>query len=78
MIFVFFPKIKYHIQKIKVIDKSLKKVISVKLSKKELIALVEKENKGGKRTKEYIKTTEIKKLNPWVLLEYYESKIRFE
>ena len=59
------------------IDQSFKRVLAVKLDNKDLIAIAEKKNKKGEIIKEYISTDKIKKINPWILIEYYESKIKF-
>ena len=59
------------------IDKSLKKIISVKKEKNGIVAVVEKEDKNKKITKEIISTNDLKKTNPWMLIDYYESKIKF-
>ena len=59
------------------IDKSLKKILSVKKEKNGIVAVVEKEDKNKKITKEIISTNDLKKTNPWMLIDYYESKIVF-
>ena len=59
------------------IDKSLKKILSVKKEKNGIVAVVEKEKKNKKITKEIISTNDLKKTNPWMLIDYYESKIKF-
>ena len=59
------------------IDKSLKKILSVKKEKNGIVAVVEKEDKNKKITKEIISTNDLKKTNPWMLIDYYESKIKF-
>ena len=41
------------------------------------MALVEKEDKNKKITKELISTNDLKKINPWMLIDYYETKIKF-
>ena len=53
---------------------SLEKIISVNFEKGELIALVEKKEKD-KIKKEKIKTKDLIKTNPWILVNYYESNI---
>ena len=55
---------------------SLEKILSVYLEKGELIALVEKTDKNETK-KEKIKTKDLKKSNPWILVNYYESNILF-
>ena len=59
------------------IDKSLKKILSVKKEKNGIVAVVEKEDKNKKITKEIISTNDLKKTNPWMLVDYYETKIKF-
>ena len=59
------------------IDKSLKKILSVKKEENGIVAIVEKENKNNKITKEIISTNDLKKSNPWMLIDYYETKIKF-
>lgn len=52
------------------------KVITVKKRKGILFAVVEKEE-NGVINKKLVSTEKLKKMNPWILLEFYESKIRF-
>ena len=59
------------------IDKSLKRILTVKNEKNGIVALVQKEDKNGKITKEIISTNDLKKINPWMLIDYYETKIKF-
>ena len=59
------------------VDYSLKKVIRVKKSEGKLIAVVEKIGENGEKSEENIPTDELRKINPWILLEFYESKIKF-
>ena len=59
------------------VDYSLKKVVRVKKSDGKLIAVVEKIGEKGKKSEENIPTDELRKINPWILLEFYESKIKF-
>ena len=59
------------------IDESLNKVLAVKKDENNLVAIVRKLHKNGEVTKELIITDKLKKLNPWILIEYYESKIKF-
>ena len=60
-----------------IIDDSLRKVITVKQLNQKLMAVVEKMNENGDVTKDYIPTEELRKSNPWILLNFYESKIKF-
>ena len=41
------------------------------------MALVEKMGKNGEKYKESISTQELRSVNPWILLDFYESKIKF-
>ena len=59
------------------IDKKLKEVITVKMQSGKLMALVNKEEENGESSKNYIATEELRKTNPWILLNFYESKIKF-
>ena len=59
------------------VDQSLEKILAIKLENKGLIAVVERREKNGKTNKEIMTTEEIKKINPWILIDYYEDKIRF-
>lgn len=59
------------------IDDSIKQVITVKIQDQKLVALVEKSKENGEIDREYIPTEELRKINPWVLLNFYESKIKF-
>ena len=56
---------------------SLEKILTVKLDNKALIAVVERRLKTGKTLKEIMNTEELKKTNPWILIDYYEGKIKF-
>ena len=60
------------------IDDSLDKILAIKLEKNELIGIVERRDKEGKVYTEKISTEDIKKINPWILVDFYESKISFE
>ena len=33
--------------------------------------------KNGKIDKEIMSTEDLKKINPWILIDYYEDKIKF-
>ena len=59
------------------IDDSLKNVITVKQQNQKLMAVVEKMELNGDMTKTYIPTEDLRKTNPWILLDFYESKIKF-
>ena len=59
------------------IDYSLEKILAVKLENNELKAVVERRKKGGKIYREIMSTEEVKKYNPLILINYYQSKIKF-
>ena len=59
------------------IDDSLKSVITVKQQNQKLIAVVDKLDPNGDVVKTFIPTEELRKSNPWILLNFYESKIKF-
>ena len=59
------------------IDYSLEKILAVKLENNELKAVVERRKKGGKLYREIMSTEEVKKYNPLILINYYQSKIKF-
>ena len=59
-----------------IIDDSLKSVQTVKLQNQQLMAVVDK-LENGEIKKENIPTLELRKTNPWILLDFYESKIKF-
>ena len=59
------------------VDQSLEKILTVKLDNKALIAVVERRLKSGKTLKEIMNTEELKRTNPWILIDYYEGKIKF-
>ena len=59
------------------IDDSLKSVTTVRKKDNKLVAVVEKMNENGEILKEEIETSKLKTDNPWILLDFYESKIKF-
>ena len=59
-----------------IIDDSLKGVLTVKQQNQRLMAVVDK-LENGEIKKENIPTQELRKTNPWILLDFYESKIKF-
>ena len=60
-----------------IIDRSIKKVISVRLDKNLIVAVVEKVEKNGKIIKEMMSTKDLRRINPFILIEYYEGKVKF-
>ena len=59
------------------VDNSLTNVATVKKQNGKLMAIVEKIGENGQKFKTYIPTEELRKINPWILLQFYESKIKF-
>ena len=59
------------------VDNSLKEVTTVKRQNGKLVAIVDKIGENGQIYKAYIPTEELRKINPWILLKFYESKIKF-
>ena len=59
------------------IDDSLKTVVTVKQQNQKLMAVVDKMENNGEMTNTYIPTEELRRTNPWILLDFYESKIKF-
>ena len=47
------------------------------MENKNLIAVVEKKN-DGKKNQELLSTKDLRILNPWILIDYYENRINFE
>mgnify|MGYP002626293811 CR=1 FL=1 len=60
-----------------IIDDSLKGVVTVKQQNQGLVAIVEKLNDQGVIEKITIPTENLRISNPWILLNFYESKIKF-
>lgn len=58
------------------VDDTIENIIRVWKEDSNLIAEVER-HKNGKIFKEKISTKDLKKKNPWALINFYESKIRF-
>ena len=59
------------------IDDSLKKVNTVRKRDNKLMAVVVKMNELGMTNEIEIETNNLKYDNPWILLDFYESKIKF-
>ena len=59
------------------IDDSLKKVTTVRKRDNKLMAVVVKMNELGMTNEIEIETNNLKYDNPWILLDFYESKIKF-
>ena len=59
------------------VDSSFKKVINVRRSEDKLMVLVDKEQENGEIIKAYLSTEELGRINPWILLDFYEEKIKF-
>ena len=59
------------------LDKSLISVFTVKRQNEKLMAVVNKILENGEKVQAYISTEELRKKNPLILLDFYESKIKF-
>ena len=59
------------------VDNSLASVATVKKQNGKLMAIVEKIGENGEKFKTFISTEDLRKINPWILLQFYESKIKF-
>ncbi len=59
------------------IDDRYKLVQTIKQQDGKLIAITEKDNENGGSERVYIPTDELRVINPWILLNFYESKIKF-
>ena len=58
------------------INENITKILGIKMENKKLIVNIERKTmKGIKR--EAISANKMRKLNPWILLDFYESKINF-
>ena len=64
-------------EKLKTAKETLERILTVKLDNKGLISVVERRLKNGKVLKEIMSTEDLKKTNPWILIDYYEGKIKF-
>ena len=53
------------------IDDSLKTVVTVKQQNQKLMAVVDKMENNGEMTKTYIPTEELRRTNPWILLDFF-------
>ena len=58
------------------IDHTYKKVYTVQIKEGKLVAVVGIKN-SQEKYKDNIATDELRKKNPWILLDFYESKIKF-
>ena len=67
----------YHTSVDKSFNDELKSVITVKQQGQTLMAIVEKMDECGNINKVSIPTEELRKINPWILINFYESKIKF-
>ena len=59
------------------IDTSLKKVVTVKKQDQTLMAVVNKIQENGEMVVAFLPTEDLRKRNPLILLDFYESKIKF-
>ena len=59
------------------IDDNYSQILGIKMENKNLIAVVEKKV-NGKINQELLSTKELRFLNPWILIDYYDNRINFE
>ena len=59
------------------IDDSLKRVKTVRKKNEKLMAVIEKMKDNGDLEEIEMETMRLKTVNPWILLDFYESKIKF-
>ena len=59
------------------IDDSLKRVKTVRKKNEKLMAVIEKMKDNGDLEEIEMETIRLKTVNPWILLDFYESKIKF-
>ena len=69
-------KLNLHKNNIYFIDNRYKKVITITSINQNLYGIVQFENNGIIHEKKIL-TSELKKLNPFILINFYESKIKF-
>ena len=60
-----------------IVDDSLEKVITVRKKDNKLMAIVKKKKSNGDSEEVEIETFNLRNENPWILLDFYESKIKF-
>ena len=60
-----------------IIDETYKNIVGIKCDKTQIMALVERKINNENR-QETISTKELRKINPWLLIDYYETKINFQ
>ena len=59
------------------VDNSYKKVINVRRSEDKLMVLVDREIENGEIVKVFLSSEELGRINPWILLDFYEDNIKF-
>ena len=60
-----------------IVDNSLEKVSTVRKRDNKLMAVVKKKKSNGEYEEVEIETIKLRNENPWILLDFYESKIKF-
>ena len=60
-----------------IIDTTLEKVSTVRKRDNKLMAVVKKKKSNGEFEEIEIETFKLRNENPWILLDFYESKIKF-
>ena len=65
-------------QKMFFINEDYTQILGIKMEDKKLIAVVEKKGIDNGVKQELLSTKELKLINPWILIDYYENRINFE
>ena len=60
-----------------IVDNTLEKVSTVRKRDNKLMAVVKKRRVDGQEEEIEIETCKLRNENPWILLDFYESKIKF-
>ena len=60
-----------------IVDNTLEKVSTVRKRDNKLMAVVKKKKSNGEYEEVEIETIKLRNENPWILLDFYESKIKF-
>ncbi len=60
-----------------IVDNTLEKVSTVRKRDNKLMAVVKKKKSNGEYEEVEIETFKLRNENPWILLDFYESKIKF-
>ena len=60
-----------------IIDNSIEKILGIKEENGVLVAYIEVRDENGKIRREKIDNDDLKLNNPWILIDYYESRATF-